>query len=257
MYFDDFSAYLRSGDTAHLREVFPQAEDLSIAAVYRNGFLRGCMEALRASYPVFEMMVGEDYFDSLAVQYVQKHPPRRATFIGYGDRFPAFVKQQQAQHQLAYLHDFACLDQAWMEAYFAGDSNLIHEADVQAWQQAGQDISAMRACLPRSARLLSLKHSISDLWLKLKSESVPEGEVQLQAIPQHLLIWRDQSDQINIRVTNEAEFSFLATLLGGSSLLQAATAAIEVQADFPVLDYFTELLNTDALATETVSNHRN
>ena len=253
-YFRDFSAYLSSGDTSLLAQVFPQAEDLSVAAVYRNGFLRSCVEALRASFPVLESMVGKEYFDMLAKDYIAHHPPVRSTFIGYGERFPIFIRGRQDQHQRAYLYDFSCLDQAWMHAYFAEDSKLLNEQDIETWQHVGNDISALHASLPHSARLLTLDYAISELWLKLKSGAMPTAELHLDATRQRLLLWRDQQDQINLRVVNDAEYGFLAALLGGTTLLQAATAAIEIQPDFPVLNYFSELLNTDVLAVDRANN---
>jgi len=248
-YYHDFAAYLRTGDIASLDTVFPQAKDLSVAAVYRNGFLRACIEALRASYPVVEMLVGEDYFSGLAHGYVAVHPPKESSFTVYGKQFPRYLQQQLEQHQLAYLADFARLDQAWMRAYFAGDSQLLNEDTVESWQQAGNDIGHLHCDLPKSAELLTLSFEVSTLWLKLKSASPPDAETPLNCAQQRLLIWRDALDQINVRVVNPAEYCFLATLAGGNTLIAAATAAIEQQGDFPVIDYFSELLNNDVLAS--------
>lgn len=248
-YFKDFSAYLRSGDSACLNRVFPQAPDLKVAAVYRNGFLRSCVDALRASYPVVELLVGEDYFGKLAVGYIEMHPPRRSTFVGYGERFPLYLENRLNAHQLPYLSDFAVLDRAWIAAYFAQDSRLLDEEQLERWQQGGNDISEICCELPASAALLTLNYDISSLWLKLKSGSKPSNITRLNPVAQRLLIWRDKMDQINIRVLNTAEFSFLASLRGGSSLITAATSAIEQQSDFPVLGFFSELLDADVLAS--------
>lgn len=248
-YFENFSAYLRSGESRYLDSVFPRAQDLTAAAVYRNGFLRSCVEALRASYPVVELLVGEDYFNMLAVGYIEIHPPVKTTFIGYGERFPAYLKNRLDEHQLPYLFEFAHLDRAWMAAYFAGDSNLLDEDQVEYWQMNGNDISAIHCKLPESAELLTLSYDVSSLWLKLKSESKLLENTPVTQVVQRLLIWRDKIDQINTRVVNPAEFSFLASLLGGNTLIAAATSAIQSQADFPVIDFFSELLNTDVLAS--------
>ena len=95
---------------------------------------------------------------------------------------------------------------------------------------------------------MTLDFSVSTLWLKLKSGSEPAENTQVNTLLERLLIWRDTQDQINVRVVNDAEFTFLANLVGGNTLISAATAAIQLQADFPVIDYFSELLNTDVLA---------
>ena len=102
-YFNSFAAYLRTGQQQHLASVFPEAPGPEFAAVYRNGFLRSCVEALRASYPVVNKIVGADYFDQLAREYVEIKPPERATFIDYGDDFPEFINRCSEQHRLEYL----------------------------------------------------------------------------------------------------------------------------------------------------------
>ena len=217
-YFQSFSAYLRLGETESLSRIFPQADDLSFAAVYRNGFLRGCIDALRASYPVVNALVSEAYFTTLARAYVEQYPPKRSTFVAYGDRFPAFLLHIADQHQLAYLQDFATLDQAWMSAYFAADSKLLGESQVSKWQAAGNEIGSLEVCLPQSASLIILDHPVSSLWLSLKSGCAPSETVQLKPAMERSLVWRDAHDQINLRVTSSAEFAFLKTLPAGATL---------------------------------------
>ena len=247
-YFQSFGAYLRTGDVNHLNEVFPQAENLTIAAVYRNGFLRSSISALRTSYPVVEMLVGKEYFDFLAKAYVKQYPPTKGTFIGYGEQFPEYLAAEQKQHQLAYLSDFARLDRAWLKAYFAEDSELLSEQDVESWQAAGNDIGALGSCLPKSATLLALEFKISSLWLTLKEGEKPGESIQIPPEEEQLLVWRNSQNQVNVRVNSTAELAFLARLVDGSTLALAAATALEAQNNFPVIDYFSELLDTDVLA---------
>jgi len=215
-YFQAFAAYLQSGKTRHLSAVFPDAKDLSAAAVYRNGFLRGCTEALRASYPAVEALVGEDYFNFLADAYIAAHPPQSSTFIEYGEYLPQFLEQQLAQHQLTYLADFARLDKAWLRAYFAQDSNLLSEQDIEQWQNAGNAIENLATCLPESAQLLTLKHTVSGAWLNLKSaETLPEN-TRIQPLNETLLVWRDSADQVRIRVLQATELAFFRYFPGAT-----------------------------------------
>jgi len=249
-YFDDFSAYLRSGDTAHLAEVFPQADDLNFAAVYRNGYLKGCIDALRASYPVVDRLVGEDYFNFMAGAYVELHPPAHSSFAHYGDHFPDFVAAQVSQHQLSYLADCACLDQAWLRAYFAPDSILLSAMDVEQWQAQGNDIAELGVCLPQSVQLLHSTHAISTLWSLLKSGEDPAEGLMITPVAESQLAWRDAQDAVNVRVLNDAERAFITPLLDGADLGAAATQALQLDAEFPVIDFFSELLDSDLLAVK-------
>ncbi len=247
-HFRSFAAYLQSGETDHLSRVFPGADEISAAAVYRNGFLRGSIEALRNSYPVVEQLVGDEYFDLLAENYVTRYPPQQATLVNYGKSFPQFLEQQLEQHGLAYLPDFARLDQAWLRAYFAEDSTILSEDNIEQWQQAGNDIENLVATLPASAELLTLEHGIRTTWLTLKSNKTLAGNTRIDAREEHLLLWRDVEHQIRVRELNRAELAFLQTLGKNSTLAQAAVSALELDAGFPIIEFFSELLETDVLA---------
>jgi len=249
-YFESFSAYLRSGEIKHLSSVFPGASDFSVAAVYRNGFLRASIEALRASYPVVDALVGKEYFDYLANSYVDKHPPHQSTFIGYGLNFPGHIRDTLPQHQLAYLADFAELDKAWLHAYFANDSALLSEQDIEHWKDADNDIDTLAACLPASARLLTMNHQVSEFWRLLKAQQTPPESTTIEAINQSLLVWRDTDDQIKVRELSAAEYAFLSVLAPGSTLGLAALSALHIDQDFPVVDFFSELLTNDGLAVQ-------
>lgn len=247
-YFDDFSAYLRSGDVAHLAEVFPQADDLNFAAVYRNGYLKGCVDALRASYPVVDQLVGEAYFNYMAAAYVDQSPPVYSSFVQYGETFPDYIDAQMAQHQLGYLADCARLDRAWLQAYFAMDSILLSTEDVERWQAQGKDIAQLAVCLSPSVRILGSTFRVATLWSLLKSGKNPADGVMMESGSELQLVWRDARDRVNVRVLNTAERAFLAPLSQGARLGAAAEAALQLDADFPVIDFFSELLDSELLA---------
>jgi hypothetical protein len=249
-YYQSFSRYLTTGELSHLASVFPNADNLAAAAVYRNGFLRACVDALRASYPVVDILVGKDYFDVLARGYIDICPPQRATFIGYGEKFPEYLSQCHDQHKLSYLPDFAKMDKSWLEVYFAADAMLLTEQSISAWQMAGNELSALHAVLPEAAALLKLDHAMCSLWSALKGGEGIENKTTFNRVPEQVLIWRDAQMQIIVQAVSGAEFAFLSSLMegGGSTLHQAATAAMAKQNDFPFVDYFSMLLGAGLLA---------
>ena len=105
-----FSRYLRTGTVGALSGFLAEDADPARLRVYRNGFLKACIEALRASYPSVERLVGEERFPALARPYVDAHPPRAASLVEYGERFPKFVEDTVDTHRLAYLAAFARLE---------------------------------------------------------------------------------------------------------------------------------------------------
>ena len=119
-----FARYLRTGTVGALSSFCPEGADLARLRVYRNGFLKACIDALRANYPSVEQVTGEERFAVLARPYVEANPPGTAGLVEYGEGFPQHVRATRNAHGLDWLASFAALDRAWTEVYFAEDDRI-------------------------------------------------------------------------------------------------------------------------------------
>src|SRR5688500_18157832 len=88
-------------------------------AVYRNTAARGAVEALRAAYPTVDMLVGEEMFTEVAIDYRRERPPFSPVLSDYGVDFASYLAQQPWTSELPYLADVARLDRLWLEAFLA------------------------------------------------------------------------------------------------------------------------------------------
>ena len=88
-------------------------------AVYRNTSARGAVEALRAAYPTVDMLVGEEMFSQVALDYRRARPPLSPVLSDYGADFPEYLARQPWTCELPYLADVARLDRLWLESFLA------------------------------------------------------------------------------------------------------------------------------------------
>lgn len=114
-------------------------------AVYRNTSARGAVEALRAAYPTVDMLVGEEMFTQVALDYRREQPPAGPVLSDYGACFAAFLATQPWTCELPYLADVARLDWLWLESFlavgaaaspqaFSGETRItLHPATRFAW----------------------------------------------------------------------------------------------------------------------------
>jgi hypothetical protein len=65
-------------------------------AVYRNTSARGIVEALRASFPTVDMLVGEEMFTEVALDFRREQPPAGPVLSDYGADFAAFLARDSA-----------------------------------------------------------------------------------------------------------------------------------------------------------------
>jgi hypothetical protein len=90
-------------------------------AVYRNTSARGAVEALRASFPTVDALLGTDMFTEVALDFRRDTPPADPVLSDYGAGFPAFLARQPWATQLPYLADVAKLDWLWLGSFLAAD----------------------------------------------------------------------------------------------------------------------------------------
>lgn len=92
-------------------------------AVYRNTSARGVVEALRASFPTVDALLGADMFTEVALDFRREMPPAGPVLSDYGAGFPAFLAQQPWTSELPYLADVAKLDWLWLECFLAAGAD--------------------------------------------------------------------------------------------------------------------------------------
>ena len=282
-----FTHYLRTGKIGALSDFCDEGADLSRLRVYRNGFLRACIEALRASYPSVERLVGEERFPALARPYVEAHPPRSACLVEYGDGFPRFVEDARDTHCLHYLASFAALDRAWTEVYFAEDADVpaqtksacgafedtgallspgsrpaqgeqtasdpdsLNAAAPAGGVPGGADAEALMSLRGRLApwvRLVPLDYCVLDAWSQLRQDKLGQ-RIEVRRAPQQVLIWR-QGAEVLYRDVARPEHTFIACVAAGQPCGEAAVAAIEIDAGFDLVATFASLLHHHILTFE-------
>ena len=187
-----FARYLRTGTVGALSGFCAGDADLSRLRVYRNGFLKACIEALRASYPSVERLVGEERFPALARPYVEAHPPRAAGLVEYGEDFPRFIEDARDTHRLDWLASFAALDRAWSEVCFAEDpdpggaaAGIVPAGDVPG--DGAEALMSLRGCLSPWVRLVPLEYRALHAWSELRQGGRLGPGTEVRRRPQQVL----------------------------------------------------------------------
>ena len=106
-----------------LGEALPpdQAGALRVA-IYRNTCLSTLVNALRLSFPVVQRLVGAEFFDGSAREFIRRHPPASAWLNDYGAGFAGFLSSFAAAATLPYLADVARLEWSVNCALHADDA---------------------------------------------------------------------------------------------------------------------------------------
>ena len=192
-------------------------------AIYKNNVHSQLVDALAATFPAVERLVGEEFFRYAAREYVGIHPPRRPTLLGYGDRFPEFLGRFPPATTVPYLPDVARLELLYLEAYHAAEAEALDVDQFTARLSIGEDDAGL--ALHPSARLMQSGFPVSRIWELNRQADTLQGKTTIPGEAEHLLIIRPQAI-VEVRRLSPGTYAALSALDRGRPL-EAALAAGE------------------------------
>ncbi len=258
-YINAFALYLETGDADPLSEFCEDPSQPALLAVYRNGFHKTCIDALKANFPVCLKFLGEDYFKQAAQAYVARFPPKQGTLVGYGEHFAAVVRKLPEQDPEKWrampsaTADFVNLDYTWLNSLMSANSERILDSDsVMALTDQGRDIAQEELRLNPSVQFCVTEYQVFDLWVTLKTGSEINRQVTVAAAPQTLMFWRWQGD-VQARGLSAPEETLMRQLQPpGGRLNDAIEAALQRDPNFDVGETFAACLQNGLLELTTI-----
>lgn len=189
-------------------------------AVYRNNVVVSLVDALAATFPVVQALVGEEFFRAMAGVFVRAHPPSSRILAWYGAELPDFIDRFEPAASLPYLADVARLEMARVRAYHAADvAALPSEALQAAWANPDQ-LARLRLGLHPSVQVLASRYAVFSLW------AAHQGTLDLADVDPYqaetALLYR-HAMEVDAMAVSPATGQFIRALLQGESLLAAAS----------------------------------
>lgn len=217
--------------------------------VYRNNVAAGMIEALRATYPAVDKLVGPEFFAASARVYLDRHPPRSPLLFRYGDAFGDFLDGFPPAASTPYLGDVARLEWARLQAYHAKDSDplSIDRLNNFLHDEKGEpvDVGKLRFVLHPSLALISSRWPVVSLFAASTGEGSSD-DVDMKR-PERAVVLRP-SLTVDTRSLPVGTFAFMSALNDGGTLEQAASAATEAADDFDLSEHLQGLFAIGAVS---------
>ena len=189
--------------------------------VHRNTLLGAISNALRMSFVSIERLVGEDFFDRMAVEYARAAPPRVPQLDVYGGGFAAFIDGFPGTGNLPYLAELARLD--WQLAELA---RLRRAAD-------GGPLLLLAGGV-RLRFLTPLRTHVATYAVdRIRAAILAEDLATLRAVSSQpgehcYALWRTDAG-VHVRSLSPASARFLDAALAGADGAAALAAAATVE----------------------------
>ncbi|MBJ7551065.1 DNA-binding domain-containing protein [Marinomonas ostreistagni] len=187
--------------------------------VYRNNVYVSLMDALGEIFPVCKQVVGDAFFNAMARQYVDRHPPRSAILSEYGDQFSEFVSHFFAAQSLPYLASLCDLEYRLLQMTHNAEPTHLSLSEAQQRLSQANNPDALQLLLYSQCELLSYPYAVGQLYLAHKQPQLNLKQLQLQQAD-HLLIAKSGLYGC-IYPLNALEFEFIKALKENPSLGQA------------------------------------
>lgn len=185
-------------------------------AIYRNTCLSTLVNALRLAYPAVQRLVGAEFFEGAAREFIRREPPVGACLNDYGAGFAAFLAGFAPAATLPYLADVARLEWAVNCALHADDAPGLALARLAALDQTA--LARVSFAAHPAVRLLQLEFPADAIWRAvLEQDAAAMAAIELSAGAVHLLVERG-AEGVQVRRLNAARWQFAVQLCAGEPL---------------------------------------
>jgi hypothetical protein len=204
-------------------------------AIYGRAYFARLLECLRESYPILAQTLGEDAFDSFAIDYLQQFPSRSYTLNHLGKDFPRFLADSRPTEEDTpspswpdFVIDLARLEWTYGEVFdgpgIEGQPALSIETlraiPAERWPEA---IVTPVPCL----RLLELRYPVHRYYSAVrrkKAVEIPEPDETLLAITRRDFVIRRFE-------LSRPQFALLEAITAGLPIGEAVGRAAESAGD--------------------------
>jgi hypothetical protein len=198
----------------------------ALLAIHRHTGLGTLCGALALSFPAVRQLVGADFFEAAAREFIAAQAPTQACLNDYGQQFPQFLAQFPPAAALSYLADVARLEWAVARALHAPDAP--DAAPLALSTLAALDAALMprvRFAAHPALAVLALASPADAIWRAvLAQDEAAMAALDPTAGPVWLLIERG-ADGVQVRRLSALGGAFTGRLCAGESLERALEGA--------------------------------
>jgi putative DNA-binding protein len=209
-------------------------------AVYRNNWVVSLIDALAATFPVCQQLVGEAFFRAMARAFVVAKPPRSRILTFYGREFPVFIETFTPAASVPYLADVARLEMARLSAFHAADAEPLDPRKITGLLSEPDRLPKLRMAIHPSAAVLSSSFAAYSLWAAHQQNGPQLSSIQIGQ-PETALVMRCGLN-VHCIDTPKATGVYIDRLIHNATLSQAEQTATASDPDFDLIAALTLLL---------------
>ena len=184
-------------------------------AIYRESIEANLCKALNEIYPVCEKLVGQQFFNAMALCYVKQTPSDSADLALYGTNFNEFIADFPPAQSLPYLADVAKLEHALHISFLGPNNEKMCTSELQQVPQQHQ----LQFYLPCASALISSDFPVKQIWVANQLPKDEQSTIDLDQGGERLLVWR-QNSNFHVDELSLLEWNLLSLIQNGCTLAE-------------------------------------
>lgn len=186
--------------------------------VYAEAYYWRLVECLQDDFESVMRACGNEGFPALVDAFLKVHPSRSFTVADVGRELSGFLRGRSDVP--AYAADFAAIDRAFQEAFYADALPPLDRAVLSTI--AGEDWPRVRFGIDSSVRLLANQWAVEEAWREKDWDAATIAE-RVRQVPQYLIIFRQEYD-VWIEDVERPAFLLLQGMIEGKDLATLSEA---------------------------------
>jgi len=219
--FSEALLYQNSLITAEIQEkvAFTSSDLLQ---VYRNSFVMGVTEALSITYQHILSLVGEDFFNAVARQFILQQPPQENNIITYGNGFSEYLQTLEQLVNIPYIAEMARFE--WLLEQATNLQIQTKKLDVKSLATiAAEQLPDIIFQVPTQVNLFASEQNIRYLYQMLVDNNVQETDLN-QAC--YIALKKQPDFTVELINLTQEEFLLLQQISQQQCLAQITPAAL-------------------------------
>lgn len=189
--------------------------------VYREAYYRRLAEAMTATYPALQRLLGDRQFAQLVRRYVDAHPSQHYSVRWFGHRLATWLRHAAPYASQPALAELARWEWQLAQSFDAADAPILDRATLANMPDV--EWPGIRLHFHASLGSLKTAWNVVDQWRALTQERRPPPLARLARV-QHWAIWR-RDLEVLFQPLPELERTPLRVARRGGSLADLCASA--------------------------------
>jgi Putative DNA-binding domain len=197
-------------------------------AIHQRNYESSLISAMMCKFPAIAWLLGSPFVTEMSRRFVHDTPPHAPCIAEYGESFPEFLAQSEAQNHVPYIRAFAELE--WHVGHVA---IAVDVAPATVEEFSNIDPSALletSLSLQQGVRYFTASWPIDELMKLYLNDTVPD-HWQMDARDVWLEIHGSRG-QFQINRLEAADFIFRKSIAAGTTIGYAAENALSTDPAF-------------------------